>query len=173
MKPPDSVLVACYMKSQIASIQGGLIPLHLRNLLINLLKNYGPEGKACLINDDLPEGLAVTVYSLLSFDDHRLEILRIISAVAQLILEKGTIDKINSLMLARIIKVSGSEVYDSILNDGRENSISPLEAKEISDKLDEWNSVWGFILEKRDIFLYQDSFEESLIRMENKIKMDE
>jgi hypothetical protein len=161
------------MKSQIASIHGGLIPLHLRNLLITLLKDYTPEGKCCLIHDILPEGLITAVYSILSFDEHRLEILRIISAVAQLILEKGTIDKINSLMLARIIKVSGSEVYDSIRADGGQKSISPLEAKEISDKLDEWNSVWGFILEKRDIFLYQDSFEKSLIGMGNKIKLKE
>jgi hypothetical protein len=41
---PDSVLVASYMKHQIASIEHGLVPKCLRQLLISMLQDHVGSG---------------------------------------------------------------------------------------------------------------------------------
>lgn len=181
-KTPDSVLVASYMKSEIECIKSGLIPKIVRDFLISTLSQHckatsdnktnetEEEGICNLILDHLsiPEEKYGSVFCLLSSDSRRLSILRSVGRVAKLVLDEGKIDKIDSLMLARIIKVSGKDGYADITINNT-GSITVQEIRNINEKLDEWNAVWGLILENSEKFLYNDAYEKSLLGMYAKV----
>jgi hypothetical protein len=114
----------------------------------------------------VPEPLSAVVFALLSFNYDRVEIMRDIAQVAKVIMSKGVTDPINSLALARIIKVSGAGAYDDIFDSVAGKALDP---KAINAKLDEWNAVWGYILENSEVFLYNEEFEASVLGMYSKL----
>jgi hypothetical protein len=141
----DSVLVANYIKKRIASISGGLIPQALRLLLIDILQQYVDE-------DGLTPEVTAAVYGLLSINSQRLHLLRMIGTVANVIFDKGTVDPIKPLGLARIIKVSEDEGIDLLYANGLQSN---EDTKELILELDLWNTVWGLLLAKNKLFMYQ------------------
>ena len=145
-KALDSVLVANYLKKLVLGVPFGLIPRPIRSILIGLLKDYASDAISP------PPHVVLCVFSLLSLSTQRLEILRNLADVARVIFDKCTVDPISKLGLARVLIVFEKESFDSILENAKAESKLP---KAISDELDVWYAVFGYILEKAKLFLRQ------------------
>ncbi|KAI8909563.1 hypothetical protein EDD86DRAFT_205724 [Gorgonomyces haynaldii] len=150
----DAVSASYYIKGILQSINNGLIPSVIRQLLIDLLHPY-------IDAKSIPTNVIAACYGLLSLHPVKFQILRSLCSVTDRILQEGTLDPISPKDLARVLKVSDDSIYEPLT----QTELTPSEMKHINQELDRWNHVFGLILSNSKEFLYQEQYENTLASM--------
>ena len=89
----------------------------------------------------------------MSLNKDKLSIIRDICSIGRLIISQGTVDPITPINLARVLKVSETNVYESMIKNG--TLTNEIEKAVITNELDQWNAVWGVIIAHSASLLHQ------------------
>ena len=136
-KVVNSVTIANYIKSLLREIPGGLISSNMQELLTDLLRKQ--DGRLYLLDiDGLEIEAARAILAQIPFG-----IMSNLLKLCSFIFEKGKVDPLSPQALARIVTVTSED---------RLHKIDPKDQKEIQKLLNDWHTVWGYIISHENLF---------------------